>query len=294
MAGCDVIINHSFNLVTEDIRLLRDRFMELGIRYVRNFATTSALLNTSWAHTPSQLVAEIRYQASTAFKVGATWELTDDNGTHLRGTIASPSHMWFPTYTCRREEGGGYLPWPEWCTPPINLEETSGIYVFDRMLSWWSRYIGIPPYFHDPIRLVIDNGRITRIEGKGEAETLVRFLKAMQEKVGDSIYNFSCMHSGVHPHAQVAPHQCPSMIYRRLIEHGHTSNIHAHIGSEHKNKAYPYWLHITADIRTATWRVGDMLVHDRGRLTALDHPDVLALAARYPDRPGLDPEPRRH
>jgi hypothetical protein len=134
MAGCDIFINHSFNLVTEDIRPLRDHFLELGIRYVRNFATTSSLLNTAWAQTPHELVSEIRYKASTAFKAGLSWELKDDNGTQLEGKIAEPSHMWFPSYACYREEGGGYLPWPEWCFPPINLEDTSGIFVFDRML----------------------------------------------------------------------------------------------------------------------------------------------------------------
>jgi len=40
-----------------------------------------------------------------------------------------------------------------------------------------------------------------------------------------------------------------------------------------------------------TWRVGESLVLDRGRLTALGHPDVLAVAAKYPGRPGLNPEP---
>ena len=39
-------------------------------------------------------------------------------------------------------------------------------------------------------------------------------------------------------------------------------------------------------------KVGDTFTHDRGHLTALDHPSVLAVAAKYPDRPGLNPEPR--
>jgi len=72
-------------------------------------------------------------------------------------------------------------------------------------------------------------------------------------------------------------------------------DIHVHIGAEQEDKeTYPYWLHITGDIRTATWRVGDTLVHDRGRLMALGHPDVLAVAEKYPDRPGLNPEPWRY
>jgi hypothetical protein len=79
-----------------------------------------------------------------------------------------------------------------------------------------------------------------------------------------------------------------------MIEHAHTSNIHIHIGKEHQVKTYPYWLHITGDIRTATWRVGDILVHDRGRLFALENPEVLAVAGKYPDRPGIGRQPWRY
>jgi hypothetical protein len=52
-------------------------------------------------------------------------------------------------------------------------------------------------------------------------------------------------------------------------------------------------MHCTGDIRTATWRVGDTLLHDRGQLTVLHHPEVLAMAVRYPGRPRLEQEPWR-
>jgi hypothetical protein len=78
----------------------------------------------------------------------------------------------------------------------------------------------------------------------------------------------------------------------RLIEAGATfqltdANIHVHIGVPELTKDYPYWVHIAGDIRTATFRVGDAIVHDRGHLTALEHPAVKAVAAEYPGRPGL-------
>jgi hypothetical protein len=53
-------------------------------------------------------------------------------------------------------------------------------------------------------------------------------------------------------------------------------------------------MHCTGDIRRASWRVGDTLLHDKGHLTALDHPEVRAVAAKYPDRPGLEPQPWRY
>ena len=121
-----------------------------------------------------------------------------------------------------------------------------------------------------------------------------RFLASMLERVGDGVYNFKCLHFGVHPQAFIGPHQCPNALYRRLIEHGHSSNIHVHVGAPPATDSYPYWMHCTGDTRTATFKVGDTLVHDRGYLTALDHPGVRAVADKYPGRPGLDCEPWRY
>ncbi len=297
MLACDVFISHSFDIAYEEVEDFKQLVWEKKLRMIRNFATTAPLLCTAWAQTPHELVNEIRYQAALPLREGLNWQLTDDNGTHLEGVIEpafNPHHPWFTTYSVRREEGGGYLPWPEWVVPPIRLSKTAGVFIFDSMLSWWSRYIGISPYFDKPIRLTIKNGRMTEIKGGAEADALSRFLAEMRERLGEGVYDFNCLHFGVHPQAAVGPHQCPHIIYRRLIDHSHSSNIHVHIGAPPPVPAYPYWMHCTGDIRTATFRVGDTLVHDRGYLTALDSPAVRAVAARYPGRPGLGPEPRSY
>jgi len=296
MSACDVFINHSFDLVVEEIVEFRKFMIERKIPMIRNFATTAPLLCTAWAQTPHELVNEIRYQSSLPIKEGLSWHLNDDNGTDLEGIIMPSSqarHLGFRSYSARREEAGYYRPWPEWVIPPISVTETSGIFIFDRMLSWWSRYIGISPYFDKPIRITIDNSRIVKIEGGDEADTLSRFLNSMTRYLGDTVYNFDALHFGVHPQAAVGPHQCPNILYRRLIEHSHTSNIHVHIGgAPPQNTTYPYWMHCTGDIRTANFRIGDAIIHDHGYLTALNHPKVLEIAAKYPGRPGLNPEPR--
>jgi len=294
LAGCDVLINHSFNLVAEEIMELRNLLEKSKLIMVRNFATTASLLCTAWAQTPHELVSEIRYQASVPFKEGIAWQLTDESGTHLEGIVGPSKNPLFPAYTTRRFEVGGYRPWPEWVIPPIHITDTSGVVVFDRMLSWWSRYIGISPFFKEPIRLTIENCRIAKIEGGYEADALQRFLDTMVKRLGDGVYDFNEIHCGVHPQAIVGAHQCPSLIYRRVIEHSHACNIHFHIGAPPQTESYPYWMHCTGDIRTASWRVGDTLLHDRGHLTALDHHEVRAVAAKYPDRPGLEPQPCRY
>ena len=293
LAACDIIINHSFDIVYEEIIEFRQFVSEQKVPMVRNFATTAPLLCTAWAQTPYELVSEIRHQASLPFKEGLTWQLNDDNGTHLEGIIISePKYLHGMPYSSRREEAGYYRPWPEWVNPPVGISDTSGIFVFDSMLSWWSRYIGISPYFNEPIRLTIEKCRITEIEGGAEADALRRFLVSMRERLGEEVYDFNCLHFGVHPQAVVGQHQCPNILHRRLIEHSHSCNIHVHIGSAPPAPAYPYWMHCTGDIRTATFCVGDTLIHEQGHLTALAHPAVQAIAEKYPGRPGLNPEPR--
>ena len=297
IAACDVFINFSYDIVFEEMVELKRYLWENKFLMVRNMATTAPLLNTAWAQTPHELVSEIRYQAAVPIEPGQPWQLTDDNGTHLEGVIEAPynpNHPWFTNYTIRREEGGAYRPWPEWVVPPIYLSKTSGVFIFDIMLSWWSRYIGISPYFEEPIRLTIDNGRMVKIEGGHEATALKKFLESMVPRVGDGVYDFRCLHFGVHPQANVGAHQCPNLLYRRMIEHAHSSNIHVHIGAPPATDDYPYWMHCTGDIRTATFRVGETVIHDRGFLKALEHPKVLEIAQKYPGRPGVEPEPWRH
>lgn len=286
----DLVINHSFDLVVEEILAFR-QYVEHDrkIPMVRNFATTSSLLCTAWAQTPQELVSEIRYQAALRIKAGEKWQLSDPNGTHLEG-IVMPWRNPALGYASRREEGS-YLPWPEWVCPPIAVGETSGTFVFERTLSWWSRYIGIAPYFEHPVTLTIKDNRILKIEGDKEADALRRFMAVLHDRLGESTYNFDTFHFGVHPQARVAAHQCPSVLYRRLIKHSDASNLHVHVGSPKATPQYPYWPHITGDLRHATLRIGNTLMHDNGRLTVLDDPAVLAVAARYPGRPGLTQEP---
>jgi hypothetical protein len=288
MCGCDVLINHSFDLVTEEMMELREVMFERGVIIVRNFATTAPLLCTAWAQTPYELVSEIRYRASIPFRAELPFQLIDANGTNLEGIIGPPDSNIFPDYTTRRHEVGGYRPWPEWVIPPINVKGARGLFVFDRMLSWWSRFIGIPPYFDEPVKLAIEDGRIRNIEGGPEAAALKAFLNTMERRLGDGVYDFKQMHCGVHPQATVESHQCPSSNYRRLIEHSHTSNVHVHIGSPPAVPTYNYWMHCTGDIGNATWRIGDTVLLDGGHMTVLDDPTIRAIAEKYADRPGLE------
>lgn len=287
LAGCDVMINNSFDLTWEEVRELMQVIGERGALYVRNFATTSTLLNTAWAQTPHELVSTIRVKAGTMFeeRLGQPWTFTHPNGTHLRGKVEPARAMPYAGWRTN------YRPFPEWVFPPISASETEGMIVFDRMLSWWPRYIGISPFFKQPVYITVEKGRITKFEGGDEAEAIKRFLDSLAQEFGQAVYQVSVLHGGVHPHSiEVGPHQCPDLAYRRLLEHSHYRNVHIHLGDLQMVPGWPYMLHVTADVLDATWQVGDKVVLDNGYLTALDDPEVRAIAERYPDRPGLTPE----
>jgi hypothetical protein len=49
-------------------------------------------------------------------------------------------------------------------------------------------------------------------------------------------------------------------------------------------------LHISAELRGGELKIGDEYVYKNGRITTADHPKVRAIAEKYKDRPGLEPE----
>lgn len=297
LKASNVFINCSFDLTIEELKTIQETAAEYDVTLCRNFATTPGLLNSPWVQTPYELLCEIRYQACVPFGEGnLPYKITDENGTHIEGTILPANHPRFPTYTVRRKECPGYRPFPEWIFPPINVANTNGTIVFDRMLSWWSRYVGIPPFFKNRVHLTIENNCITKIEGKEEADAIRRFLKSMEPLLGETVYNFPEIHAGVHPQPFVAPQQCNNPLIQRVVDHSASYCIHFHIGTTKPavwpRKEYPYWIHMTGDLINATWKVGDQLIHDRGHMTALDHPKVKEVADKYPDRPTLGPVAR--
>lgn len=277
MAGVDAVISYSFDLPTEEIRELGEIAREKNVRLIRGFASTAPLLASDWARTPWELVAEVRLKAAEAIKPNQPFTLTDPNGTNLVGKTAD--------FSFRAERRR--TPFPEWVYPPVNLVDVEGELVFDRMLSWWSRYVGIPPFFREPIRLSIKQGRIVNFAGGTEAQSLKRFYSSLNDRFGSSVYELSALHGGIHPNAAVSERQCPDPLKRRWVEHSHTSNIHFHLGNVRQQEGWNHMLHVTGDVRHATWKVGESTLMDKGYLAVLEDPEVRSIAARYPDRPTI-------
>lgn len=297
VAAADVMINLSADLVTEEMSEFRDHLEECNTWMVRMFPCTTDLLMTEWAQTPYELVTMIRHVSSKPFmnhEQPPKFVMTDPNGTHLEGYTLDPTKReGIPgmAYNSWRHEASHYLPFPDWCHPPINCKDVNGVFNFNCMLSWWSRYMDIQPEWETPISITVENSRMVDIKGGYEAGQLRRLLKDLESKVGDGIYKFDTFHFGSHPNARVEKYQCPNDRFRRIIDHSHTCNLHVHIGSAGALPNYYYYPHITGDVRNADLTVGGVKVYDKGWLCCLDDPEVRAVEAKYPGRPGIPVNP---
>ena len=290
MKGADLLINHVLDLSSEEeLRELPETLKELKLPMVRNMATTAPLLMSAWARTPHELIAEIRYRTGEMVVTGESWELTHPNGTHLTGTVgkAPGGKAAYPYW----RKNGYYRPFPDGIYPAVNPVGCEGIFIFDHMMPVWARHIGVPPVFDAPVRLTVHNNKVAKVEGGAEAEVLRGFLKALANAIGeDGAYEIRAPHGGVHPSALVSPAQCPDPDYREFIASFHPSSLHMHLGQAGSNSNFPYNLHTAAELRGATLKIAGKVLHDNGRLGVYDDPRVQAVAAKFPDRPGLDSE----
>jgi hypothetical protein len=258
---------------------------------VRNMATTASLLMSAWARTPHELIAEIRYRMAELVVPGERWVMTHPNGTHLEGAVGSPGRGGEGYAYWRRD--GYYRPFPDGIYPAVNPVDTHGIFVFDQMMPVWARNIGVPIRFAQPVRIIVENNQMVKFEGGSEAKTIDRFLAALAERVGErAAYEIRGPHGGVHPSAHVTAAQCPDEDYREFIASFHTNAVHMHLGQGGRSNSFAFSLHTAAEVRGATLRIGERVLHENGRLGVADDARVREVAARYPDRPGITGEVR--
>jgi hypothetical protein len=274
MASADLVINQLIDYWTEGE--LRNRVPN----YFYNMATTSRLLTSAWALTPWELVAEIRIRAAAMVTTGAPWRITHPNGTDVRGTVG----RLMPHYGELR-----YGPFPEGVFPSLGTTGAEGEMIFDRMGPHWARHIGVPLQFSAPVHITLQDGKAKEIRGGAEADIFRDFFKALSHHLGDAAYEMRGFHGGAHPQGIVSERECPDPHYRAFIEHHGAHSVHFHLGNSHSTAEYPFNVHISAEVNGATVQIGDNIVYKDGRLTAFDHPEVQKIAAKYPNRPGLEP-----
>jgi hypothetical protein len=288
MKGADLLSNHISDLSSEEhLKEFPELLKELKLPMVRNMATTTGLLMSDWARTPHDLIAEIRYRMAELIVPDKRWVLTHPNGTHLDGKVGTPGRSG-EGYAYWRKHGY-YRPFPDGIYPAVNPVDAQGIFIFDQMMPVWAHKIGVPIRFAQPVRITVEGNQMVRIEGGSEAKAIEGFLAALAKRVGDkAAYEIRGPHGGVHPQARVTAVQCPDEEYREFIASFHTSAVHMHLGQGGRSNSFPFNLHTAAEVRGATLKVGEHVLHENGRLGVADDPRVREVAGRYTDRPSLN------
>ena len=117
-------------------------------------------------YAPMEEMARVLYRMSQA---AATIRLTSPAGTDLRMTVDKKGDPFF-----EEEKHGGYAQMLGGQTGPMaHRESFEGVLVFDGAI-WPPTEIGI---LRSPVRLVIEGGYVTRVEGGAEASIYDRWLR---------------------------------------------------------------------------------------------------------------------
>jgi hypothetical protein len=286
MRGADLLISNVLDFSTEEeLKEWPELLAETKVRFVRNMATTAGLLSTAWARMPHKFVSELRLRTAELIRPNARWELTNPNGTCLEGIVGPPAEN-SKAYTAER---GRRACFPEGIYPAINPLSMQGELVFDRMMPTWARKIGVPQSFEHPVTVTITENHIVKFEGGAEARIIQAFYAELAKVLGeDRGYEMRAPHGGVHPAARIRPSLCPDEEYREFLHSFHPSSIHLHFGNHRYNDDFPYCLHAAPELRGSTLKVDGQALHNGDQLGVMNHPSVVAMAAKYQDRPALD------
>ncbi len=234
------------------------------LRNTAIISLTPELVASAWARFPADLLfalyKKVRQQALSSGT--DVFRLTDSHGSDLTGRIpycygfkyVDPPKKWqfFP--------GGEMAELPE---PPVD-----GQLVFEQLE-------GYEGFLTEPIRFTIEGQRVTRVEGGEEA----RWFKEQMDRYENG--NFFCeIAIGINPKAPVSV----GLKTRAMdtIAHRHSGTFHCAVGKwGTPDVEVPSKWHWDGGGLRPTLMMGEAVLVQGGRLTALDDPEIRDLASRY-------------
>jgi len=275
ISECNVLI-HALamtNAASVDNLDIYQCMWEHELRVTSVIANTEALMASDWAHFPSEL-HYLMWTKSARLLSETDGHLTDSLGTDLRMKFfpwpkGDPfSSSWAQVKGSRVHRPAGtweFFPGGTIATCPREVE---GTVVFD-LLEGFSGILS------EPIRLTIRNHWVTKVEGGPEAKWFSELTR--QHPNGRYFCEFAW---GINPRSPLqeglrikAP---DTLLFRRA------GSYHCGVGLW-PGMGVPSSLHWDGGGLSATFRLGNKTVIDKGYLTMLDEEDVRAVASQYGD-----------
>lgn len=228
-------------------------------------ALSADLMASEWARFPPELFWAIYRKVKERAEAGkdSTFRLTDENGTNLTGILkyeygfkyVEPPKKW------------QFFPGGEMAENPAN--PVNGEIVFEVLE-------GFAGLLKEPVLMKVEEKRITHIEGGPEADWLKELMKRHEKS------NYLCeVAIGTHPKAPISRGLETKAADTILLRHSGT--YHCGLGVWGTDTCSPARLHWDGGGLKPTFTVGNQLIVDKGRLTALDDPEIRKLARKYGD-----------
>lgn len=250
---------------------------EHDLRITSVIATSPEIMSSDWALYPPELHYVI-WTKSARLLHETEGHLTDELGTDLRMKFFPwPEGDPFASSWAQVKGGKVHRPAGTWeffpgGTIAVCPREVEGTLVFELLE-------GHAGYVSEPIRITIENHRVTSIEGGEEA----RWLRDQVERHNNGNY-FSEFAWGVNPRAPLAAglkSKAPdTLLFRRA------GSYHCAVGLW-PGMGVPSPFHWDGGGLRATFTLGKTTVIDKGYLTLLDDPEVREVAARHGDPDSL-------
>lgn len=271
--GSNALFHITQHEATIHARAARVGILEYGMKAIPIIANTADLMASEWARFPTDVYWAVMRKIHAMIQKGKTIRVTSPGGTDISARI-NPSHgMGFS-----RDIDG--IPGPmgkgdgTFCMFPLGVyglhpqPPAEGIIVYDSLL-------GFKGVLKEPVKLTIENQWVSKIEGGEEAVWLQKLIdKKKREGVVDADY-FAEIMWGVNPKASLQDGlQDIDVREGQLTRRAGT----LHFGLGKGGRGF-HWDGVLVK-PFSVFIDGEPMI-DQGRLTALDDPEVRAIAREF-------------
>lgn len=250
----------------------RTAWFEYGLRIYNVVAHTPELLASEWARFPMPIHFEILRKVDSQVRGKKIIKVTSPNGTEISAGL-SDSHI----VGGSRDERG--LPHPKGFTMSMlprgvlgvtPMPPSNGVIVYDAL-------IGFKGLLEEPVTLTVEDSWVTKVEGGPEAQWFRKLLERKKREGIETSNYFTEIMWGLNPKASIK-RGLESISFREAELTRRAGTLHCGIGVlGHKF----HWDGVLVK-PFSLFADGETII-DKGRLTALDDPEVRAIAKEFGD-----------
>lgn len=270
--NADTVFSITPGEATLHCRTGRMALMEYGAKLIPVVANTAELLASEWAKFPTEIYWAIIRKVYNQVTSGKTIHVKSPKGTDCFAEISHHELMGFSSdekgIPCPPKPGDGmFTMFPLGVLGMIPQPPAYGILVFDALL-------GIKGHLREPIRVTMEKQYITNIDGGSEARWFQNLISSKKQKGIEADFWIEIMW-GLNPKASIE--RGLELLHLRESETTRRAGtLHFGVG---KSGSGFHWDGVL--VEPFSVYIDNEPMIENGRLTALDDPEVRAVAKEF-------------